>query len=31
MKSMSDNVKKNSYQDLTGGRVDKGCNNKNSG
>ena len=31
MKSMSDNVKKNSYLDLTGGRVDKGRNNQNVG
>ena len=31
MKSMGDNVKKNSYLDLTGGRVDKGRNNQNFG
>lgn len=31
MKSMSDSVKKNSYLDLTGKRVDKGRNNQNFG
>ena len=31
MKSMSDNVKKNSYLDLTSGGVDKGRNNQNFG